>query len=118
MSPLYLSQIAARAASGDMEARRDFDQQLVPLIETVVRRLLKQQFREFTRRSDGHRLGREAPASTVSSNAARRATRAVCARLIRQFMSPTRGVARPHDETLVAPRLLDTYVVSEVVATS
>lgn len=115
MSPSNLAQLTRQAGSGDAEARRTFEQKVVPLVETVVRRWQKRRSRELTQ-SGNNLTGDATSLRTVSVEEARRATRAVCARLIRRFMSPTRGMARPHDETLVAPRLLDTYVVSEVVA--
>lgn len=113
MLPSNLEQLARQVGAGDAEACRAFEQNIVPLVETVVRRWLKQQSRELTRFSSGNGTGGRAPAPTVSIEKARRMTRAVCARLIRRFMSPARGMLRPNDDTLVGPRLLDTHIGSD-----
>lgn len=117
MFPANLVSLARQAAAGDAEARHTFECQIVPLIETVVRRWLRQQHRERCRQPGGRPAAGEDASLSVSADELRRITSTVCARLIRQFLSPSRGVARPGDETIVFGQLLDTLVGGPLPAT-
>lgn len=106
MSPSKLSQLARQVAAGDEHARRIFDHQIVPLVETVVRRWLNHQQRDLAGRAG------DGASPVLSTDQVYRLTNAVCARIVGRSTPALHTKARRSDETLVANGALDTLIGS------
>ena len=86
-----LRELCRLVASGDEQARHDFNRHVPPLLETVVHRWLRQH-------DDA-----KAPAANAKSRSRRvkQLTGELCARMIAEFEPQGRPAAPSSDETLV-----------------
>jgi hypothetical protein len=76
-----LRELCARVAAGDIDARRDFDRHVSPLVETIVRRWISQQ--RLKQAAHGTVGGRQrSTAAACTGGLLAKATGAVCARMI------------------------------------
>jgi hypothetical protein len=122
-----LGELCARVASGDEEARRDFDRDVLPVVEVIVGRWLSHQGpREAERpgRAPGISGAEGSTAECRQANLLPEVAEAICAQMIARAASGRRArgpgrrtPARPRllsGETLVA--LAERQTVSRLVA--
>lgn len=97
-----LRELCARVASGDENARRDFDRQVPPLVEIVVSRWLSQQRHDAgLSPSSGATAVNSSPVRPLTDRA-KQITRTICARMISQFTASGRYRVWPAGETVFA----------------
>lgn len=93
-----LRELCVRVASGDEQARKDFDRHVPRLVEIVVHRWLRQQSDDAM-----------APAGTTPrASRARQITEELCARMIADCKPHCLSATRASDETLVVCGTADT----------